>query len=312
MKKLIFLIIVFDFLKIGANAQNTYYSENASDINFQNFKKEILQDYALLPFTENFDSAWVNKLDSNDAPSMYWMNTPPFGNMSWRRNDMGATTTWTNQLTGSYTPAGAESTAHSARFHSSASSGNQGSLKAYLDFSTPGIKILKYWYINNGGNDSIAIYLSSDGGYTFDFYKKITDTVSSWVEDSVIMGISNSNTSVIEFRATSDSSSSDIGIDNVEVYIQQTVSINNTDITEPKVKIFPNPTNDGIVNIIINGLSKAQIAIYTIHGQMVHPENIISINTAKQLDLSYLSDGIYIIKISDNMNSVFRKIVIKR
>jgi len=95
-------------------------------------------------------------------------------------------------------------------------------------------------------------------------------------------------------------------------FTPMSVNIENKASTiNPDVNVFPNPTNDGIVNIIINGLNKAQIAIYTIQGQMVYSENIIITSSSKQLDLSYLSKGVYMLRISDDNNNILNKIFIQ-
>jgi hypothetical protein len=178
-----------------------------------------VQGYAALPFNEGFDSTWIDKLDTRDIPSVYWNNTPVTSDSSWRRNDDGTAAAWTS-TTGNYTPVGANSTIHSARFHTyDATDGTSGTMDVYLNFTPVGTKFLKFWYINPSGNDSLAIYLSTDGGATFTFLQKYT-TSATWVEYTLPLGTSVSPTTILRFKATSDYGNDDIGIDGVYVYLQ--------------------------------------------------------------------------------------------
>ena len=310
MKKFNF-IIIFILFKVGLYAQNDSHSLTVANNGFREVKKEILQDYAPLPFTENFDSIWIDKLDVNDAPSIYWSNSPVTGNPSWRRDDDGASAIWNAAFAGAYTPAGAEGTAHSARFHSCYnSSGASGTLSVYIDFTTPGIKELTFGYINKTGNDSLALYLSSDSGATFNFIKKYT-VATAWTLDTIVLGASTSVNTVLKFKATSDFGYTDIGIDNVNVYIQTPVNIGVLNIERPEINIFPNPTS-GITNLHLKGIKNADFAIYSMQGQKVYSEKLNAAITNKHLDLSYLPKGIYMVRIFDDMNkNIFHKIIIQ-
>jgi len=109
----------------------------------------MFQEYAPIPFFEDFENTWADKFSTHDAPSMYWSGEPATGNNSWRREDDGASAAWGAMTTGAYTPAGAQGTTHSARFHTSGCvGGSVGTLHAYVDLSTPGDKELRFWHIN--------------------------------------------------------------------------------------------------------------------------------------------------------------------
>ena len=202
----------------------TYNPNGVTDLNNINdttTKVIYVQAYAPIPFNEGNDSTWVNKLNTRDVPSVYWINTAYTGNNSWRRDDDGTAAAWTN-TTGNYTPAGANNTIHSARFHSSAATaGTSGTLDAYLNFTTVGTKILKFWYINTSGNDSLALYISNDGGTTFTYLTKYT-TAAIWTLYSYTLGTSVSATTVLRFKASSVGvgNTTDIGIDDVQIYLQ--------------------------------------------------------------------------------------------
>jgi hypothetical protein len=71
--------------------------------------------------------------------------------------------------------------------------------------------------------------------------------------------------------------------------------------------LFPNPVTNGIVNINSNGADAMQVQVYDVLGKMVKSETL-SNNT---LDVSNLNTGLYIVKITQNQNSVTKKLVIR-
>jgi hypothetical protein len=179
-----------------------------------------VQGYAPIPYFQHFDATWINKLNTRDAPDSYWNDNPATGNNSWRRNDDGTSAAWTG-AGGAYTPAGANSTTNSARFHSSgATAGSTGIFDLYLDFTPAGTKVLKYWYINTSGTDSLTISYSTDGGTTFNVIQA-QHTNTGWTQYQYILGASIAPNTILRFKALSTGGGfgSDIGLDEVQVYI---------------------------------------------------------------------------------------------
>ncbi|THU40431.1 T9SS type B sorting domain-containing protein [Niastella caeni] len=173
--------------------------------------------YATLPFTESFESTWINGCDNRDIPNNFWRNQPATGNNSWRRYDDGAAGAWVNPANGAYTPSASHGS-YSARFHSyNASANAKGSLDFYVNCNTGvAAKRLRFDYINTTGNDSMEVLLSTDGGLTFTWLNGYTVN-GSW-DRKVLNFTSNSATTVIRFRSTSDFGGSDIGIDNLTMF----------------------------------------------------------------------------------------------
>ncbi|MEI6575193.1 MAG: lamin tail domain-containing protein [Bacteroidota bacterium] len=188
------------------------------------------QPYASIPFYEGFDSTWFSKQASRDVPSNYWAASPATGNQSFRRDDDGVSAAWGNTTVGAYTPAGALTTTHSARFHTGgiATTGPQGSLSLYVNFNVPGIKVLHFYHINTAGTDSLTVAISYDGGATFSLLgKPLVD--ATWNLFEYIIGNNTSSNTVIRFRASSNQNgNTDVGLDEVSLYLLQP---NNTGIT---------------------------------------------------------------------------------
>lgn len=197
--------------------------------------------YALLPFTESFDSDWINGDNLRDVPSVNWKNLPATGNNSWRRSDDGISALWTGSTTGAYTPAGALGTSFSARFHTAGTtSGGQGIFQFYVDLSVPGIKNLKFWYNNSAGTDSLSVYMSENSGITFSLLQKYTST-TGWEEKQILLGTSMASKVVIRFVATSNYTANDIGIDQISVITAPDNDAGIAFINSPVNLVFSSP-----------------------------------------------------------------------
>lgn len=171
--------------------------------------------YAALPFTETFEADWTDACNIKDIPNNFWRNAPAFGNDSWRRNDNGSTAGWSSTF-GSYSPASSEGS-YSARFHSyDATSGFKGTFDLYLNCNTASTtKQLTFDFINDDGNDSLVIYVSTNGGTSFTRLDSI-ETSETWRTETIYFNSSAANT-ILRFVGVSDYGGSDIGIDNLLV-----------------------------------------------------------------------------------------------
>lgn len=173
--------------------------------------------YATIPYSQDFET-WGNFCNTNDVPNdNHWVNTPATGNNSWRRDNSGASGSWTTPASGMYSPAFSR-TARSARFHSyDATSGSVGRLDLYVNLSAiSGVKTISFDYINTSGTDGLSVKLSTDGGTSFPTTLTTLTTSSAWTRVQVCPN-SNSTTAVLRFEATSDYGLTDIGIDNLVI-----------------------------------------------------------------------------------------------
>lgn len=79
------------------------------------------------------------------------------------------------------------------------------------------------------------------------------------------------------------------------------------------VSLYPNPTN-GYITIEFDGLTgKVLLSIHSLHGQMVYSEEFENVTglMQKQLDLSTLSRGVYMIKIQNSSSQIIKKLIIE-
>ena len=138
--------------------------------------------YASLPFSESFENTWIDgcgATGSQSIPNVNWRNTPVTGNNSWRRNDETTTNSGWSSTSGAYSPTFSAG-AYSARIHTYSTS-TPGSLDLYLDCNSgAATKQLSYDYINTSGSDSLKVFLSIDGGSTFNFIGTKNTTTTTW------------------------------------------------------------------------------------------------------------------------------------
>jgi hypothetical protein len=88
-----------------------------------------------------------------------------------------------------------------------------------------------------------------------------------------------------------------------------TVGISKKDYQSDAFRVFPNPVENGILNISSEETGNMQITIYSITGQLVR--SLESSSSTMSMDLSDLHKGFYLVKTSCNKVSGIHKIVIK-
>ena len=75
------------------------------------------------------------------------------------------------------------------------------------------------------------------------------------------------------------------------------------------VEIYPNPTNGLITVQKTNEINLVSAKIYDINGRLLKDIDLSEMNLEKQIDISKLASGIYIISVkSDNSSGVMRLI----
>lgn len=220
-----------------------------------------IPEYASVPYSMGFDSLWINGDGLRNAPDHSWKISPPMGNNSCRRDDDGHAGAGWNTVTGAYTPAGAESTTHSARFHTSGTQ-TSGSMDLYLNFSANGIKKLRFWYINTSGTDSLAVYLSEDAGITFNFLAKYT-TTTTWQQMMLELGSSVSPEVILRFKATGTAvaGGTDIGLDRIDIFMAPANDAGISAITSP-ASTMSTLNND--VKVTLSNVGGADLTSVTI------------------------------------------------
>ncbi len=83
-------------------------------------------------------------------------------------------------------------------------------------------------------------------------------------------------------------------------------SINNSDQTIEGLSIYPNPTTSNKIYINSTRALTKQVEIYNVLGKRI----LFKVITSKELDISTLKSGVYIIKIKEKDQTATRKLVV--
>lgn len=86
------------------------------------------------------------------------------------------------------------------------------------------------------------------------------------------------------------------------------VTLSNTNFTNENISIYPNPTKGEIVNISIVDGTEFDVDVYSILGKRVLSQS--AQNTAR-LNTSSLQSGVYLVKITQNNQSLTKKLVVQ-
>lgn len=78
-------------------------------------------------------------------------------------------------------------------------------------------------------------------------------------------------------------------------------------LTANDVRVYPNPSADGFVNVELADYDNISVSIFNILGKEVFSGNLDN----KRLDVSSLNSGVYILKLSQESSSVTKKLIIK-
>lgn len=92
------------------------------------------------------------------------------------------------------------------------------------------------------------------------------------------------------------------------IYAQDTIDFRN--LTKDEIagfKLYPNPATADVVYINTVDNKPKEIKIYDVFGELVHKDRI----TTKNLDISKLAPGVYVIQVTENNKSITRKLVVK-
>lgn len=84
----------------------------------------------------------------------------------------------------------------------------------------------------------------------------------------------------------------------------------NKEIEFNRIKLYPNPSNDGIIYISNEANSNSTLVIYNLIGDKVYSDFILGRNT-KRIDLSSLPKGIYFVNLIFKDNKVSKKIILQ-
>jgi hypothetical protein len=199
--------------------------------------------------------------------------------------------------------------------------------KARMDIQTGG----------NGGDYTVGISSSSstaEANWATDLtfgqtyraiikFDQVTGTAQLWVDptastDTSISGTGTGAATIISFdlRQSDSEENETVRIDDlmigqtfgdVLVYSEATASISKNTIEG--FSSYPNPVNNGRLTVATSNFNEKEVSIYSILGKRVFQQKFSG--ASKQLNVSHISSGIYIMKVLEGDKVATKKLVIK-
>ncbi|KQC34317.1 hypothetical protein AAU57_13945 [Nonlabens sp. YIK11] len=121
--------------------------------------------------------------------------------------------------------------------------------------------------------------------------------------------LENDSETLVEFSVNSSNDSS-INEDRFDIAFAKAV-LSTTNNLAIGFKIFPNPITNGNVNIILDQATQTQLVIYNTLGQKVQQQSLSNTSNLQSIDVSSLSQGMYIMEIVQDGTTVSQKIIIQ-
>ena len=162
---------------------------------------------------------------------------------------------------------------------------------------------------DDGNDNPLAgqeAFTGSDGGSNNGSWGQSTINLSS-------LGVTPDSTVQLRWQLGTDGcNGTDIGwfVDEITIYnCSAALSVNEFDQMLEGVQIYPNPTNGLITVQKTNEINLVSAKLYDINGRLLKDIDLSEMNLEKQIDISKLASGIYIISVkSDNSSGVMRLI----
>lgn len=94
----------------------------------------------------------------------------------------------------------------------------------------------------------------------------------------------------------------------LSAYGQDATSFNQTfPAKESSFKLYPNPATNDVVYVTTTKNGTKDIVVYDVFGEMVLTDRISS----KTLNISRLVAGVYVLQVTENTETMTRKLVVK-
>lgn len=175
-----------------------------------------------------------------------------------------------------------------------------------IDLSSVGAPYLFFWYHMYGADmGSLSVDIFDGTTWVNDVFTKTGNQANTWFEGKVSLIPYGSSTIKIRFRGvTGPNWASDMALDDINITSTTGIeAINDNDIS-----IYPNPTQNGSVTVYISELSSVKaLKLYTVAGKLI---KTIPTSNQRNISLTNLDKGTYLLKSEGNQQSITKKIVV--
>jgi len=182
---------------------------------------------------------------------------------------------------------------------------------------------LRFWYYVSDVTKCgpVRVELGSAGRADVDEYSwALTGLANGW--NKIDLKISNAtrvgtpNPGAINWFRIYDSKSGSITtrIDAIEMYNTELSAVDDLIFNENEIKVYPNPVKDQIyIELSDFNYSKLNVVITDLSGKTLINETVYPVDKTKlHLNVGWLDQGLYLLKISSDMKTLTKKINIKK
>lgn len=161
------------------------------------------------------------------------------------------------------------------------------------------------WFFNGGGNggnpnDSLIIELSNGVDIVVIDRTTETEPMSEWINKSFRISDYLAPTATMTLKVTATDFTPghlvEAGLD--KFYVENIMQPGFDENDAATISVYPNPANNNITINFITQVANSELQITNLSGQLVQQSTIN--HSQSTIDISSLSKGIYIIKISDS------------
>lgn len=305
-------------IPVSGNNTLKIYTDWASDLNRANdtlnYSFSAEQTFTV-PYTNDFETADINWTSVPSVTGTAWAwGTPAFGATTGAH---GGTSCWDVNLT---TPYNNASTTYLESPPFSFFNTTQTQLSCWINYNT-----------EFGADGCIIEYTFDDA--TWQALGVFSDpNATNWYNAAIVSAFSGSaawsgnsnswqqityNTSLFDgqpfvrlrYSFRSDVNLSGDGISMDDFSITGTVDIDNPENKQSLVLVYPNPA--GNVLYIKTQANAPQVEVMNTSGQAVMVKTVASAAGTTQLDISSLPSGVYLVKVFDNDNVSFHKVIVE-
>lgn len=193
---------------------------------------------------------------------------------------------------------------------------------AYNSGTTLANGALQFWYYVSDATKCgpVRVELSSAGKADVNEYSwQLTGLSNGWNKIDLKMSTSTKvgtlDLSAINWFRIYDSKSGSITtrIDGIEVYNSDINALNDIELKENEITVYPNPVQNQLnIKFLNNNWSNLDLTLYDISGKILIHKTVDSINTFdNRLDVSLLKNGLYFLKITSDRKTITKKINIR-
>jgi PKD repeat protein len=174
--------------------------------------------------------------------------------------------------------------------------------------------------------DQLSVYVSTDCGDTYDVnpvyqksgsaletvsptgYELLPTSPADWRQESVDLSAYIGSSVSLKFESICDYGNN-LFVDDINIDGQTLTLFNESG--KNKIEVYPNPANQ-VLNISLSAKDSYQVELIDAKGQLVYKSSISASTQKHGIDLKSFSNGVYMLKLSSDQQTLNQRVVISR